>query len=140
MPRKGRWQKGESGNPTGRKPGSPDRRSQLRALIQAEAPELIAMAVKLAKAGDATALSLLLARCVAPLRPASDPISFDMAPGASLADQARSILAAIADGRIDPHTGRALVDAVAAVGRVVELDEIERRLTALESGEPDDET
>ena len=54
MPRKGRWQTGESGNPTGRKPGSRDRRSQLRALIQAEAPELIAMAVKLAKAERAS--------------------------------------------------------------------------------------
>jgi hypothetical protein len=135
-----KFRPGVSGNVKGRPRGVPDRRAPLRELIAKQAPELIRLAVDAAKAGDTTALGLLLARCVAPLRPASDPISFDMAPGASLADQARSILAAIADGRIDPHTGRALVDAVAAVGRVVELDEIERRLTALESGEPDDET
>lgn len=91
-----RYVKGKSGNPAGRPAGTPDRRSQLRAFIQVEAPELVATAVKLAKAGDPQALAMLLARCVAPLRPASVPISFEMAPDASLADQPRSILVAIA--------------------------------------------
>jgi len=134
MPRKGRWQKGESGNPAGRTPGSPDRRSQLRALIDAEAPALVRLAVAQALAGDSQALGLLLARCVAPLRPESGRVAFDFPAGASLADQARAVLAAIAAGRVDPHTGRAMVDAVAATARVIEADEIERRLTALEQG------
>lgn len=135
MPRKGRWAKGESGNQAGRPPGSPDKRSQLRALITAEAPELVATAVQLAKGGDVAALSLLLARCVSPLRPVAEPVSFVLPPGASLAEQARSILAGIAAGQIDPHTGKALVDAVAAVANVTALDEIERRLSVLETGE-----
>jgi hypothetical protein len=135
MPRKGRWAKGESGNQAGRPPGTPDKRSQLRALISAEAPELVATAVRLAKDGDVAALNLLLARCISPLRPTSDPITFELPRGASLADQARSILAGIAAGQIDPITGKALVDAVAAVANVTALDEIERRLAALETGE-----
>jgi hypothetical protein len=133
-----KFQPGKSGNAQGRPRGVPDRRAPLRELIAKQAPELIAVALAQAKAGDTTALGLLLARCVPPLRPASDPISFAMPAGASLADQARAILAGIASGDIDPHTGRALVDAVAAVGRVVELDEIEKRLTALEGVQTDD--
>jgi len=133
--RKTSFKPGQSGNPKGRPPGRPDRRSQLRALIDAEAPELIQLALVAARAGDTTALSLLLARCVAPLRPESGRVAFDFPAGASLADQARSILAAIGTGMLDPHAGKALVDAIAAVGRVIELDELERRVAALE-GDP----
>ena len=129
-----KFAKGTSGNPAGRPSGRPDKRQLLRHQIAGHAPELIELAVKQAKAGDSAALGLLLARCVAPLRPAGEPVQFEMAPEANLADQARAVLAAIADGKLDPHTGRALVDAIAAVGRVVELDEIERRLAALETG------
>ena len=75
-----------------------------------------------------------LARAVPPLRPVSDPVAFDMPAGASLADQARAILTGVAAGRIDPIIGKALVDAVAAVANVAALDEIERRLSALEDG------
>lgn len=134
MPRRGRWQPGESGNPTGRRPGSPDRRSHLRSLIRAQAPELIQLAVAAAKAGEMTALGLLLARCVPPLRPASDLVTIDLPPGASLADQARAVLAAIAGGRLDPMTGRSLIDAIAGAARVIETDELLRRIEALEGG------
>ena len=82
----------------------------------------------------AVCVSLLLARAVPPLRPVSDPVAFDMPAGASLADQARAILTGVAAGRIDPIIGKALVDAVAAVANVAALDEIERRLSALEDG------
>lgn len=126
---------GQTGNPKGRPKGVPDKRGALRALIAAEAPELVATAVRLAKDGDVAALNLLLARCISPLRPTSDPITFELPRGGSLADQARSILAGIAAGQIDPITGKALVDAVAAVANVTALDEIERRLSSLETGE-----
>lgn len=129
------FQPGRTGNPKGRPRGVPDKRGALRAMIVQQAPELIQLAVDAAKAGDTAALSLLLARSVPPFRPVSDPVTFDMPAGASLADQARSILAAIAAGQIDPHTGKALVDAVAAVANVTALDEIERRLSVLEAGE-----
>jgi len=134
MPSKGRWTKGESGNKAGRPPGIPDKRSQLRALIAAEGPELVATAVQLAKSGDVAALSLLLARCVSPLRPTSEPISFNLPPDANPSTQARSILSAVAAGQIDPQTGKALVDTIVTVAKVAALDDIERRLSALETG------
>lgn len=126
------FQPGRSGNPKGRRPGIKDRRSALRDLIAKQAPELIQLAVNAARAGDTGALGLLLARCIPPLRPTGDPVHFELPAGASPSDQARAVLAAIAAGELDPHNGRALLDAVATVVRIVEADEFERRIASLE--------
>lgn len=128
------FQPGRSGNPKGRRPGIQDRRSVLRELIAKQAPELIQLAVNAARAGDTGALGLLLARCIPPLRPTGDTVQFELPAGASPAAQARAVLAAIAAGKLDPHNGRALLDAIAATLRIVEADEFERRIAALERG------
>lgn len=128
------FRKGVSGNPAGRRPGVPDRRRELRELIRPHVPELIEQARALAKAGDAAAIRLLLDRALPPLKPTSEAVAFDLPADASLADQARAILAAIAAGKLDPVTGRALVDALASVGRLVEVEELTRRIEALEEG------
>lgn len=130
----GKFRQGQSGNLKGRPKGSRDRRAQLRELIDAEAAELVAVAVRAAKGGDLGALALLLNRCISPLRPVADPVQFDLPAGATLADQARAILAGIAAGKVDPHTGRALLAAVAEVGKIIEVDELTRRIEALEKG------
>lgn len=130
----GKFRQGQSGNPGGRPPGRRDRRAQLRELIDAEAASLVAVAVRAAKAGDLGALALLLNRCISPLRPVADPVEFDMPAGASLGDQARGILQAIAAGKVDPMTGRSLIDAIAGAARVIETDELLRRIEALEGG------
>ena len=130
----GKFRPGQSGNLKGRPKGSPDRRAQLRELIEAEAAELVAVAVRAAKAGDMGALALLLNRCISPLRPVADTVQFDMPVGSTLADQARAVLAAIAGGRLDQMTGRSLIDAIAGAARVIETDELLRRIEALEGG------
>lgn len=130
----GKFRPGQSGNLGGRPPGRRDRRAQLRELIDAEAAELVAVAVRAAKGGDLGALALLLSRAIAPLRPVADPVQFDMPAGASLADQARAVLAAVASGRLDPMTARSLIDAIAGAARVIETDELLRRIEALEGG------
>jgi len=61
-------------------------------------------------------------------------VKSDRPAGASLSDQARAVLAAIAAGNVDPHTGRALLAAVAEVGKIIEVDELTRRIEALEKG------
>lgn len=130
----GKFRPGQSGNLGGRPPGRRDRRAQLRELIDAEAAELVAVAVRAAKGGDLGAVALLLSRCISPLRPVADPVQFDMPAGASLADQARAVLAGIAAGKVDPMTGRSLIDALAGAARVIETDELLRRIEALEGG------
>ena len=62
------WQKGTSGNPQGRRPGT-GRIDEYRALIDPHVPDLLNVLVGKAKEGDMTALRLVLDR-VYPVRDA----------------------------------------------------------------------
>ena len=68
-PRKGgRWVKGQSGNPAGRKPGTLNRATRLRALIgETEEKEVLRAVIEHALAGDAACTRLLWSR-LAPRR------------------------------------------------------------------------
>ncbi len=127
-----KFKPGRSGNPAGRPKGTKDRRTELRALIKPHAPDLIAKALALANEGDVAALKLLLERAVPPYRPIGEAVTFPMPKQGSLADTGRAVMRAIASGTLPPDTGRQLIDALAALGRVVEIEELERRIAALE--------
>ncbi len=127
-----KFKPGRSGNPAGRPKGTKDRRTELRALIKPHAPDLIAKALALANEGDVAALKLLLERAVPPYRPIGEAVTFPMPKQGSLADSGRAVMEAIADGNLPPDMGRQLIDALAALGRIVELDELDKRLSALE--------
>lgn len=66
-----------------------------------------------------------------PLKPEELAAELDLAEG-SLSDHARIVLAAIADGRIGPSQGATIITALSAAGRVVEVDELIRRIESLE--------
>ena len=125
---KGRFASGQSGNPSGRPKAADELRRRLEGGMDGAADAVLAAA----KQGDMQACRLILERLLPAVRPTYAPVEFDLDENAPLADQARQILAAVASGQLPPDQGRALVDAVAAVVRVVELDEIERRLNAIE--------
>jgi len=125
---KGRWVKGASGNPN----GQPSRAAELRRLLADGADDAAQAVLEAARNGDMAACKLILERLLPAVRPAHQPIRFDLDAEAPLADQARQILAAAADGDLPTDQAKALLDALAAVVRVVELDEIQRRLDALE--------
>lgn len=135
-----KYQRGASGNAQGRPRGVPDRRRLLREKIEGHADELIALALSQARAGDTTALAMLLSRAVAPVRAEAAPVAFARPVGTSASDWARSVLAAVADGQLAPDTGKHLIDAIAAVANITALDEIEARVAALEQGELTDDT
>ena len=127
-----RFKPGQSGNPKGRPKGTKDSRTELRALIAPHAPALIRKALELAKGGDVQALRLLLERAVPPIKAAGEPVTFELPECDGLADTGRAVMRAIASGTLPPDTGRQLIDALAALGRVVEIEELERRIAALE--------
>lgn len=125
------FEPGQSGNPAGRPKGIKDRRTELRQMMLDEAPALIAKVVELAKEGDATALRICLERIVPPAKAKDDPIAL---PGLtdSLADNSREVVRALAKGDLTPEEAATVLQALASQVRIIEADEIERRLADLE--------
>ena len=128
--RAGRWKAGESGNPAGRKPGTGEV-AAIRAAIAERVPELLAAMMAKALEGDIGAARLLLERAIAPLKAAEQPQALSL-PDGTLTDQGRAVLAAVAAGELAPGQGAALLGAIGTLARVVEVDELARRIEVLE--------
>ena len=128
------FKKGTSGNPRGRKRGVSDRRVAWRAELAEHLPAIVARVVDAAKAGDLEAARLIFARTMPVLRSTGLPVSLpELAKARTTGDQARAVIAAIADGTLSPDQGADLLGALASASRVIEADEIERRFSAIES-------
>ncbi|MDI5987023.1 DUF5681 domain-containing protein [Halomonas sp. M4R5S39] len=125
---KGRFTKGQSGNPSGR----PRKADELRKLLEGDAEVVARKIIDAAKGGDMNACRMVVERILPAVRPAHACVTFSLDESKPLADQARQILTAIAAGQMPPDQGKALLDALASLVRVVELDEIDRRLKAIE--------
>jgi len=131
----GRWTKGQSGNRAGRRPGSGEV-AKLRASIAEVVPDLIKMLTGRALGGDVAAARLLLERTVAPLKASEEAIPITVFDG-TLSDQGRSVLLAVANGALAPGQGASLLSSLGALSRLVEADELERRIDALEAYQRD---
>src|SRR5918995_1517944 len=98
--RRGPFQPGQSGNPSGRPPGSRNKsKLALETLLDGEAENLTRKAIELAKAGDMAALRLCMER-IYPARK-DTPVTFDMPKLETPADAIRAmaaIMAAVANG------------------------------------------
>ena len=128
-----RWRPGESGNPKGRPPGS-GLAGSLRRAIAAQAADVIAALIAKAKEGDVQAARALLDRLVPPLRAQSAPVAipgFDTATG--LAERAQAALRAAGRGEVPPDVAAGLVAAVGALAKIIETEQLERRIRALEA-------
>lgn len=131
--RHGPWKPGQSGNPAGRPKGVRDRRTILRQMLEPELPAILRKLVEQAKDGDASAAGLLLSRAYPPLRPVREPVSIPgMREAQTPADLARCVVRAAGEAALSPDVASELIGAIAGVQRVVEIDELERRIAALE--------
>lgn len=126
------WPKGQSGNPKGR-PAGASKLAKLREGIAKDVPDIIKALTAAAKAGDVGAARLLLERAVPAVRPVELPVNVDMAPDASLSEQARAVLAAVAAGDLGAQQAAALLGAIGTAGRIAEGDELRQRIEALEA-------
>jgi hypothetical protein len=131
----GRWKKGESGNPKGRPPGIVDKRASLRKAFEAEGKAVAERCIAAALEGDVQAMRIVLERLAPPLKARVDPVEFDLNTEGSYTDQARQIMQAVSVGQLSPDVGRMLIDGIASVARVDELDEIRQRIEALEASQ-----
>ncbi|WP_425436117.1 DUF5681 domain-containing protein [Noviherbaspirillum humi] len=129
--RRGRWEKGTSGNPAGRQPGS-GKIQRLRDALGNGVDDVIHVVLQAARDGDLTACRLVLERCIPPLRPMEQPAPFPLPDAGTLTESGQAVLQSVAEGQITPAQANHLLNAIASLARVVEFDELERRLAALE--------
>jgi Family of unknown function (DUF5681) len=130
----GRFTKGRSGNPAGKRRGSRNRASiLLDRLAEASAAELLRTVIAKAEQGDITAAGLVLAR-IWPQRkgrPVRFPLAELNAPG-DLPVAIAGLIRAASEGELSPDEVAALAGALDGWRRSVELVEIEARLRQVE--------
>lgn len=128
----GRWKPGQSGNPRGRATGSGEV-AKLRASIADHVPAIIERLVEAAKGGDMQAARLLLERALPPIKAAEQTVRVAIG-GETLTDRGRAVLEAVEAGTLAPGQAAALLSGLGTLARVVEVDELTRRVEALEGG------
>ena len=128
------WKPGQSGNPAGRKPGTGEV-AKLRAAIAEHVPAIIERLTEAARSGDVAAARLLLERVIAPLKSHEAPVSISL-PDGTLAEQGRAIVASVATAALSPGQGAALLTSLGSLAKLIETDELERRIEALEAAQP----
>ena len=130
----GRYAKGTSGNPAGRPPGSRNKATVLmEALLEGKAEQLIRKAIKLASAGDTTALRLCLDRLLPPRK--DRPIHLSLHPiedVQQVSSAISTVVEAIGEGRITPSEGEILANILDVQHNVLTTGDLERRVEQLE--------
>ena len=125
----GTFKKGVSGNSKGRESGK-KASAKLRKAIETEANDIIKVLVKQAKDGDIQAAKILLDKTVPSLKPQALPINIPV--GETLPDTGSNVVDAAMTGNIPPDIGAQLIRALTDQSKLVELEEISKRLTRLE--------
>src|SRR5215831_10001939 len=127
---------GRSGNPEGRPRGSRNKATMaVEALLDGEANAIARKAVEKALEGDMAALRLCLERLLPPRR--DPPIAFDL-PIISVSDALNAsseVLTACAAGTLSPGEAAEVMGLISTHVRMLEMTDIEARLTALEKAQ-----
>lgn len=122
---------GQSGNPSGRPKGT-GKADKLRQAIEADVPDIITAMVDQAKDGDTSAAKLLLDRVIPALKPQAVAAPISGLNGITLSAQGKAIIDAMGAGQLAPEQAQAMLAGLASLSKIIEADEIERRLTELE--------
>jgi hypothetical protein len=126
------FEKGRSGNPSGRRPGSRNKATLAAAtLLAGESEALTRKAVELALAGDPTAMRLCIERLLPPCRERT--VKFTLPPIESVSDISaamQAVTAALARGDITPGEAATIAGVVETFARAIETTR--RRSSALD--------
>jgi hypothetical protein len=120
---------GQSGNPNGR-PKDKTPATLLRKSIAEELPDIVKTLIAQAKKGDVQAAKILLDRVCPPLKPQALPVNIPSE--GTLADQGNSVIKETLSGHVPPDIGAALISALAAQGKLIDLEEMADRLARIE--------
>ena len=129
------WKPGRSGNPAGRPKGSRNRVTLVALAAMEEGADAIARkVVDLAKEGDISAARLVLERLVPPAKARPIFLSLpDTGSADGIAEAQQAILQAVAAGDILPGEAATLAGIVEARRKALETEELEARISALET-------
>jgi hypothetical protein len=135
------FQKGQSGNPSGRPRGSRNKTTiAMEELLDGEADAIVRKAVEQAKNGDPVALRLCLERIIPPRR--ERPISFELPPIQAPTDALKAtaaLIAAVGAGDITPSEAAELAKLIEGYVKSMEATDLAERIAKLEkmiSNEP----
>ncbi len=126
------FKKGTSGNtkgrPAGKTPGA-----KLRKAIEARSDSILQSVITAAIGGDMAACKMLLDRITPALKPIAQPICLPV--NDSLAGQGSEIIKATMSGAIPPDVGSMLITALASQSKIIEIEELTKRIELLESNQ-----
>jgi len=135
MPKQTKFQKGQSGNPSGKPKGARHKTTiAAQALLEGEAEALTRKAIEKAKEGDMVALRLCLERIVPPRK--SRNVSIALPKVETAEDVRKAVTAAIeaaADGMLTLDEASMLCSLLDTQRKAIETEEHENRIAALEA-------
>ena len=105
----------------------------MRAMLATDLDKIIGVLRTQALAGDAQAIRIILDRVLPVLRPVDMPTTLALPGDGTLADQARAVVRAAADGDLSPAQAAQIVTALGGVAKIVEVTELVTRIEALEA-------
>jgi len=127
----GRFAVGNEGSP-GRPPGR-GAVAEMRDTLATDLHKIIDTLKAQALAGDPQAIRIIFDRVLPSLRPVELPAVLTLPVGATLAQQARAVVQAAADGEIAPSQAAQIVTALGGVAKIIETTELVKRIEALET-------
>ena len=126
------FKKGQSGNPKGRPKKNSATVERLRESIEKELPTIISQLTKAAKDGDIQATKLLLDRSIPAIKPIQQTVTVEGLNSNSLSKQGEALVTAMGNGHISAEQAQSMLSGLTSLSRIKEIDEIERRISALE--------
>lgn len=120
--------KASPGRPPGRGPVA-----EMRVKLATDLDKIIDTLKAQALAGDPQAIRIILDRVLPALRPVDTPMPLAFPADGTLADQARAVVQAAADGDLAPAQAAQIVTALGGVAKIIETTELVRRIEALEA-------
>lgn len=127
------WKPGmKSPNPKGRPRGIVDKRMRVTKLLEDDADKVVRVVIDSALKGDVQAAALVLARITPALKAQAEKVNFEFDASAPMTAQVQSVLQGIANGEVSPDVGKQIIESIATLAGIKQIDELEQRLAALE--------
>ena len=122
--------KGVSGNPAGRPKGIKDKRHRYSEAIDSMIPQVLDSVFQKAIAGDMTAAKMLLDRTLPNKRPEQERV--EISHTGNIATDAQNVLRRVLGGEVSPDVGASLLSAMTSVLKAIEVEDLAKRIEALE--------